>query len=126
MRVQMCLRTDHGANLRRAVGLVSGVVADTLLGDPRRGHPVALFGTAATALERAVYADSRSRGAVFAMSSVVLAVAPVLSASRLSAWPSGPGPGASDLALTATATWAVTGARSLTAEASRIGRALED
>jgi adenosylcobinamide-phosphate synthase len=126
MRLEMHLRTDHGANLRRAVGLASGVVADTLLGDPRRGHPVALFGTAAAALERAVYADNRSRGAVFTMSSVVLAVTPVLSATRLSRLIPGPGPGVSDIALTVTATWAVTGARSLTAEASRIGRALQD
>jgi adenosylcobinamide-phosphate synthase len=35
-----------------------------LFGDPRRGHPVALFGSGAAALERLTYADSRSDGAL--------------------------------------------------------------
>jgi len=35
-----------------------------LFGDPRRGHPVALFGSGAAALERLTYADSRSAGAL--------------------------------------------------------------
>jgi adenosylcobinamide-phosphate synthase len=87
---------------------------------------VALFGTAVAALEKAAYADSRSRGAVFTMSGVALAVTPVLAATRFSRLAPGPGSKASDIALTATVTWAVTGARSLTAEASRIGRALQD
>lgn len=46
----------------RALGLLLGHLADRALGDPRRGHPVALFGSAATALERRTYADSRARG----------------------------------------------------------------
>lgn len=46
----------------RALGLALGHLADRRLGDPRRGHPVALFGSAAAALERRVYADSRARG----------------------------------------------------------------
>src|SRR5262245_30508143 len=48
----------------RAAGLILGFVADQMLGDPRRGHPVALFGRAAGALERRVWADSRSRGLI--------------------------------------------------------------
>src|SRR4051795_2459592 len=35
-----------------AAGLALGAVADLLLADPRRGHPVAGFGAAAAALER--------------------------------------------------------------------------
>jgi adenosylcobinamide-phosphate synthase len=35
-----------------------------LFGDPPRGHPVALFGSGAAALERLTYADSRSAGAL--------------------------------------------------------------
>jgi adenosylcobinamide-phosphate synthase len=35
-----------------------------LFGDPQRGHPVALFGRGAAALERRTYADSRAAGAV--------------------------------------------------------------
>lgn len=47
----------------RALGLASGYLADLWLADPRRGHPVAAFGTAAAALERRTYADSRAAGA---------------------------------------------------------------
>ena len=39
-----------------------GYLADLLLADPRRGHPVAAFGTAASALERLTYADGRVAG----------------------------------------------------------------
>jgi adenosylcobinamide-phosphate synthase len=48
------------------LALAGGWAADLLLGDPRRGHPVAGFGRAALALERALYAPSRRRGALFA------------------------------------------------------------
>jgi adenosylcobinamide-phosphate synthase len=37
-------------------------VADLLLGDPRRGHPVAAFGRGAAALEGFTYADRRAAG----------------------------------------------------------------
>lgn len=43
--------------------LLLGWGADALLGDPRRGHPVAGFGTVATHVERAAYAPSVARGA---------------------------------------------------------------
>ncbi|MDT5239230.1 MAG: adenosylcobinamide-phosphate synthase [Mycobacterium sp.] len=39
-------------------------MADLLLGDPRRGHPVAVFGRGAAALERLTYSDHRAAGAV--------------------------------------------------------------
>jgi adenosylcobinamide-phosphate synthase len=45
-------------------GIAAGCVADALFGDPRRGHPVAIFGSAAAALERLSYADTRSAGAL--------------------------------------------------------------
>lgn len=101
-----------------AAGLAGGVAADALFGDPRRGHPVAGFGRVMTAVERAVYADRRLRGAAFAGSGVVLAVAPALAVARFRRRP------AAAVTVTAAATWAVTGSRSLCAEASRIGRAL--
>lgn len=41
-----------------------GYLADRALGDPRRGHPVALFGQSAAALESVTYRDSRLAGAV--------------------------------------------------------------
>ena len=46
--------------------MAAGWVADLLLGDPRRGHPVALFGRGAAALERLTYADTRSAGVAHA------------------------------------------------------------
>ena len=48
----------------RGAGIAAGYVADVLFGDPRRGHPVALFGSGAVALERLTYADSRRAGAL--------------------------------------------------------------
>jgi adenosylcobinamide-phosphate synthase len=48
----------------RAAGLALGYVADLLLADPRRGHPVAVFGRGAAALERLTYSDHRAAGAV--------------------------------------------------------------
>jgi adenosylcobinamide-phosphate synthase len=48
----------------RVAGIAAGYVADLLFGDPRRGHPVALFGGSAAALERLTYADSRAAGAL--------------------------------------------------------------
>jgi adenosylcobinamide-phosphate synthase len=50
-------------DLATAAGLALGVAADLLLADPRRMHPVAGFGTAAAALERRLYRDSRTAGA---------------------------------------------------------------
>ena len=47
----------------RAAGLALGYVADLMLGDPRRGHPVAMFGSGAAALERLTYSDRRAAGA---------------------------------------------------------------
>ena len=44
--------------------MLLGWFADVVFADPRRGHPVALFGTVATALERATYRDSRRAGAL--------------------------------------------------------------
>jgi adenosylcobinamide-phosphate synthase len=44
--------------------MATGWLADLLLGDPRRGHPVAFFGRAAAAFERLSYADTRIAGAV--------------------------------------------------------------
>lgn len=50
----------------RVAGIAAGYFADLLFGDPRRGHPVALFGSGAASLERLTYADSRLAGALHA------------------------------------------------------------
>jgi adenosylcobinamide-phosphate synthase len=87
----------------RAAGLVLGFVADAVLGDPRRAHPVAGFGALAAALERRIYADRRLAGTVHA---VVL----VGGAAALGALAERAGP---RVGVTAVATWAVLGGSSL-------------
>ncbi|HEY3466630.1 MAG TPA: cobalamin biosynthesis protein [Amycolatopsis sp.] len=103
-----------------AAGLVTGYVADTLFGDPRRGHPVALFGTAAAHLERRIWADSKPRGAVYAglctFSAVGLGVA-LQAATRRSPF--------ARFALIAASTWVVLGGRGLGAEGTEMARLLE-
>jgi adenosylcobinamide-phosphate synthase len=103
-----------------AAGIVAGVAADALLGDPRRGHPVALFGRAAQAARERAYADSRLRGAGYAAGCVLGAAAPAMLAEHLTR-----GRPWLRLAVTAAAVWTVTGGRSLTSEAQRIAAALE-
>jgi len=93
---------------RVAVGLLLGAALDAVVPDPRRGHPVAGFGTAATALERRIYADDRARGVLYAgvcVGSAVLAGSVVARRSPLAI---------------AGATWTVLGARSLRAEAEAL------
>lgn len=48
----------------RAVGVLIGCLLDVVFGDPKRGHPVALFGRAAAKLEQITYRDGRVAGAV--------------------------------------------------------------
>ena len=97
-----------------AAGLAAGVALDALLGDPRRGHPVAAFGTAASVLESRTYADSRLRGAAHATACLLGAVVPAVLLQRRTR-----GRPPLELAAAALATWAVTGARSLHHEAER-------
>src|SRR3954471_8601490 len=47
-------------------GLVLGAAADLLLADPRRGHPVAGFGSLAAALERRRWREDRAAGVAYA------------------------------------------------------------
>jgi adenosylcobinamide-phosphate synthase len=97
-----------------ALGLLAGVVLDAAFGDPRHRHPVAAFGTAATAVEKRIYADSRPRGAAFTAACVLGAAVPAAVVARLTR--RSPLAAAASAAVT---TWAVTGARSLTMEAER-------
>jgi adenosylcobinamide-phosphate synthase len=64
-------------------GLVLGAVADRLLADPRRFHPVAGYGGAVSRWERAVYRPSRMRGAMFAAVAVGTPLAVGLAANRM-------------------------------------------
>jgi len=97
-----------------AAGLAAGVALDALLGDPRRGHPVAAFGRAAAALEARDYADSRLRGAAHAAACVLAVAAPAALLHRRTR-----GRPPSQAAAAALAVWAVTGARSLHLAAER-------
>ncbi|MFG3005539.1 cobalamin biosynthesis protein [Streptomyces calvus] len=103
-----------------AYGAAAGLLGDLLLGDPRRGHPVAAFGRAAAAVERVLWRDHRGAGAVHTAVCVGGAVALGGLAARCVR--SSP---AASVALTAVATWAVVGGTSLAREARTIGRALE-
>jgi len=112
-----------------AAGLLLGAVLDAVLADPRRGHPVAAFGAAASRAEAALWADSRGRG----MTMVAVCLAPVAatglagqlaSAHRANGRLARARPSAS-VAVTALATWAVLGGTSLAREAQAIGRLLD-
>ncbi|WP_081287662.1 cobalamin biosynthesis protein [Mycobacterium asiaticum] len=47
----------------RIVGVLAGYLADLALADPKRGHPVAVFGATAARLEQSTYRDDRAAGA---------------------------------------------------------------
>ena len=102
-----------------ASGLVGGAVADAILGDPKRGHPVALFGQLMTALEQRVHADRAAPGIGYAAGGLLLGAGPLLVAAHLTRdSPAG------RAAITATTAWAVVASRSLCAAARQIGTAL--
>ena len=98
-----------------AAGLLLGVLADEILGDPQRAHPVAAFGSAAHATEVRLYADTHKAGAAFtAACTVPLVTAAALVDRTLS--------GTTRAAVLASATWTVIGGRSL----RKVGIALAD
>jgi len=104
-----------------AAGLALGFAADQLLGDPRRWHPVAGFGTAALRLERRLWADARGPGVLYVGLLVGAAAGLGAAADRL-----GRGRPGVRLLVTAAATWTVLGGRSLQREAQLIARQLAD
>jgi adenosylcobinamide-phosphate synthase len=106
--------------VRTGPAILAGYGADLLLGDPRRAHPVALFGGIAHALEARVYRSLRRTGAGYVAGLVGLAVASTLLLERL----------ASRLrhgraSLIAACLWAALGGRSLTREGMRLREALD-
>jgi adenosylcobinamide-phosphate synthase len=109
--------SDPSASL--TVGLALGWVADVMLGDPARFHPVAGFGRAAEKLERVMWRPSRTAGAAY----VVALVAPVvLGVALLDATVRRHR--LSRLGLTTVVAWTVLGGRSLGREAHRIAAAV--
>ncbi|HJE51963.1 MAG TPA: cobalamin biosynthesis protein [Tessaracoccus flavescens] len=101
----------------RALGIALGVAADAVLGDPTQHHPVAWFGTWASAVERRTYADDTARGAAFTAAAVAPVIALGVVAERATRRHA-----VLHIAATAVATWAVLGARSLSQE----GEAMAD
>ncbi|MFE3451571.1 cobalamin biosynthesis protein [Nonomuraea sp. NPDC059194] len=127
----------------RSAGIALGVLVDAAVGDPRRGHPVALFGRAAAALEKRLYGDARPNGVAHTAicvgasaglgllarwASATLAQTGVLSRTRATGalsrkrtrlgW-------ALETGLTAAATWAVLGGTTLAREGAHMAKALE-
>jgi adenosylcobinamide-phosphate synthase len=102
--------------LGRAAGIAAGYLADLTLADPRCGHPVALFGRAAAALERFTYADDRRvgalhTGALLAALALVGAVGERAAARRGAAWTA---------AITTVATFVALGGTSLARTGTRM------
>lgn len=93
----------------RTAGVLVGYLADRALGDPRRGHPVAAFGTAAAALESLTYRESRAAGAVHV--GLLIGSLGLLAAAAQRA--AGRGGRPCSIAVTAAATWVCLGGTSL-------------
>ena len=106
--------------MSRLLGMALGVLADAILGDPHSHHPVAWFGALASRTERALYADSTVRGACYTGATVALVLSVGVAAERASRR----SPAAHTL-VTAAATWAALGARSLVTEGAVMADKLE-
>jgi adenosylcobinamide-phosphate synthase len=105
---------------RRAAGIALGVLADAVFADPRRGHPVALFGHWAGALERAGYAPSRRRGVAYAAAATAGPVLLGVTLERVTRRRPLAG-----VLLTALATWTALGGTSLAREGLAMANALD-
>lgn len=103
-----------------AFGVLVGYVADLVVGDPRRFHPVAGFGSVAQWLEQEWYRDSRRHGVRYAAVLVAAAGTGGWLVDRLLVRT----PLAQAL-FTAAVTWATLGGRSLAREASHMAARLE-
>jgi adenosylcobinamide-phosphate synthase len=102
-------------------GLVAGVAADWVIGDPRRGHPVAGFGSVAASLERRWWRPSRSAGVAY----VMVLVGGTAAATAVVDQGLGRRPVARALLL-ALVTWSALGGRSLAGAGRRLAAAVRD
>jgi adenosylcobinamide-phosphate synthase len=110
----------------RAAGLSAGYALDVAFADPRRHHPVALFGTLARRLEHRVYADSRGRGAAYSAALVGgTSAATLIARAGLRQLP-GAGPAAVEFGLTTAATFIALGGTSLVREGDAMAGLLDD
>jgi adenosylcobinamide-phosphate synthase len=109
-----------GDGRARAAGIAVGVVADAVFGDPSRGHPVAVFGTGAAALEQVSYADDRRAGAVH----TAALLGGVTAAGALAQWAARRTGGATETLCVAAATFVALGGTSLARTGDRMARLL--
>ncbi len=105
----------------RIVGVLLGYLADLVLADPRVGHPVAGFGTAAASLERVTYRDSRAAGTIH-VAVLVGAVSVIGAAVQRQARRFGV---CGSILSTAVATWVALGGTSLARVGSAMGELLD-
>jgi len=103
----------------RRAGILAGVIADLVLADPRRAHPVAGFGWLATDLERFSYRDSRVAGLLHTavLAGGVTVAAAALQCRIRSGW--------ARAALTAAATWTALGGTTLARTGTRMADLLD-
>lgn len=115
----------RGEHAGYACGAALGFLGDLIAADPRRGHPVAAFGRAASAVERRLWRDHRGYGAAHAVlcAGGAAAGAALLERTVRAAVPP-PLRGGARIALTAATVWAVLGGTSLGREARAVGGAL--
>ncbi|MEO3809817.1 cobalamin biosynthesis protein [Sphaerisporangium sp. B11E5] len=110
-----------GRTFVRGLGILLGVVADAVFGDPEgAGHPVAVFGRFAGWVEKRVYGRARGRGVVHVVVCVGVAGGVGVVAERVTR-----GSVVGRTAVTAVATWAVLGGSSLVREGLFMARFLE-
>ncbi|HLH13976.1 MAG TPA: adenosylcobinamide-phosphate synthase CbiB [Solirubrobacteraceae bacterium] len=118
---------DTIAGQGAGAALLAGYLADVLAGDPRRWHPVAGFGRLALALERALYAPTRTRGLAFTATLVALAALAAELLARAGARAAAPASlrAAGRQAALALVVWSALGGRSLRTEALRVAELVE-
>lgn len=107
-------------SMTRALGIALGVAADAVLGDPKKHHPVAWFGTFASKVEPPLYADDRAHGAVYVAATVTPVALIGLALERATRIHP-----VAHVAATAMCTWVVLGARSLAKEGETMADHLE-
>jgi cobalamin biosynthesis protein CobD/CbiB len=103
------------------IGLLGGAVADWVARDPRRWHPVAGFGSVASALERRWWRPSRAAGVTY----VTVLVGGVAAVAAVAERGLGRRPAARALLL-AMVTWAALGGRSLAEAAHQLAGTVRD
>ncbi len=103
-----------------AAGIAAGYAADLYFGDPRRGHPVAVFGNAAATLERRMWSASRFRGVLYTALCAGGATATGLAVSARTR-----NNATARFAATTVATWAVLGGSGLATEGEQMARLLD-